>query len=71
MISRHEFFVNNMIRHFLYDADISLWLKFGTHTFREQKLSEDIFCKDLTKKVQFGNSRLGLELKNCLNMPYK
>ena len=24
MISKHEVFVNNLIRHFLYDADISI-----------------------------------------------
>ena len=33
MISRHEVFVNNLIRHSLYDVDISLSLKFGSHTF--------------------------------------
>ena len=33
MISRDAVFVNNMISHFLYDADISLWLKFGSHIF--------------------------------------
>ena len=38
---------------------------------REQKLCENIFSKDLTKNMEFENSRLGLELKICLDMPHR
>ena len=70
MTSRHDVFVSNTILHFLYDLDISLWLKLVAIPSREQTC-ENIFCKDLTKKMQFENSILGLELKIYLNMPYR
>ena len=34
MVSRHEV----IACHFLYDVDISLWLKFGSHTFYRTKV---------------------------------
>ena len=71
MTSRHDVFVSNTILHFLYDLDVSLWLKLVAIPSTEQTC-ENIFCKDLTKKkMQFENSRLGLELKIYLNMPYR
>ena len=49
MTSRHDVFVSNTILHFLYDLDISLWLKLVAIPSTEQTC-ENIFCKDLIKK---------------------
>ena len=68
MNSRHKVIVNHVTRHFL----MMLTLVFDiSHIYIEQKLCENIFCRDLTRKMQFENSRLDLELKICLIMSYR
>ena len=49
MTSRHDVFVSNTILHFLYDLDISLWLKLVAIPSTEQTC-ENIFCKGFDKK---------------------